>query len=109
MIILDAKLEGRLQIAAALALLRHSRLVCWVPNGPGFVAAQRDAFEATWPKGVCPVFGRVICWILFSAGAEFASPAVSTFGSCKTFRSTHEAIWTRGLRRFFQTIKHPAQ
>jgi hypothetical protein len=76
MIILDMKLEGRLQIAAALALLKHSRLVRWVPNGPGFVAAQREAFEATWPKEVYPVFGRVICWILFSAGAELLAKGV---------------------------------
>jgi hypothetical protein len=73
MIILDTKLEGRLQIAAALALLSHSRLVRWVPDGP---AAQREAFEATWPKDVYPVFGRVICWILFSAGAELLAKGV---------------------------------
>jgi hypothetical protein len=67
----DAMTDGRLQIAAAVALLENSRLVDWISECCEFVAVDRQIFEWSWRKDIDPVFGRVICWISFAAGAEF--------------------------------------
>ena len=67
----DAMTDGKLQVTAAVALLEHSRLVDWVPERCAFVPVTREAFETSWRRDVDPVFGRVICWISFAAGAEF--------------------------------------
>src|SRR6476659_5424609 len=65
-----------LQLSAAIALLEGSQLARWAPNGPGFVAVNRQEFEASWPKRMHPVFGRMMCWVLFSAGAELLAKGV---------------------------------
>ncbi|HEV2987215.1 MAG TPA: hypothetical protein VG759_02150 [Candidatus Angelobacter sp.] len=68
---LDALRDGRLQVTAAASLLENSRLVEWIPKTKLFVPVPRDIFEYSIRRDVDPVFGRLICWILFSAGAEF--------------------------------------
>src|SRR5260370_23981847 len=73
---LDPKADGRLQLTAALALLATSRLVLWAPDALAFCPVERDDFEARWRKEVHPVFGRLICWITFSAGAELLAKGV---------------------------------
>ena len=72
----DAAIDGRLQVTAALSLLERSMLVNWEPDSSQFVPAQRKAFESSWRNDVDPVFGRLICWINFSAGAEFLAKGV---------------------------------
>lgn len=67
----DALTDGRLQVTAALALLDQSRLVEWVPETATFCPVAREAFEFSWRRDMDPVFGRLLCWILFAAGAEF--------------------------------------
>jgi hypothetical protein len=63
--------DGRLQITAAAALLENSRLLHWNTHVSEFQALERDDFELAWQSEVDPVFGRLISWILFAAGAEF--------------------------------------
>lgn len=65
-----AAYEGQLQILAAVGLLNNSRLVTWTAKRSEFVTRGRDEFEQIWRVEVDPVFGRLICWISFSAGAE---------------------------------------
>jgi hypothetical protein len=43
----------------------------WKPDQKLFASVPRETFEYSWRTDVDPVFGRLICWILFSAGAEF--------------------------------------
>ena len=63
--------DGRLQVTSAISLLEFSRLVHWDDNSAQFIPAQQWEFELSWNESVWPVFGRLICWISFSAGAEF--------------------------------------
>jgi len=67
--------DGRLQITAAAALLDRSRLVHWNADLARFIPVSRDIFEAAC-REVDPAFGRLICWMLFSAGAEFLAKGV---------------------------------
>lgn len=67
---LDIKVDSQLQVAAALSLLESSRLVEWRADEMQFSAVERKRFESAWRDEVHPVFGRLICWISFSAGAE---------------------------------------
>ena len=60
--------EGRLQVTAAACLLQHSGLLRW--QGPEVcTAVDWQAFEDHWRR-IDAHFGRFICWITFSAGAE---------------------------------------
>lgn len=61
--------EGRLQATAAAHLLQKSRLVQWHQTDAVFAAEDWQIFEGYW-RTIDPFFGRVICWITFSAGAE---------------------------------------
>lgn len=69
-------IDGRLQIIAAISLLTFSRLVLWDTARARFAAVPRDSFESNWRREVDPVCGRLICWITFSAGAEFLAKGV---------------------------------
>jgi hypothetical protein len=65
----DAKVDGRLQVTAALALLDRSLLVKWSAFEMRFTPVSRETFEKSW-RQIHPAFGRLMCWMLFSAGAE---------------------------------------
>ena len=69
--------DGKLQVTAAISLLERSLLVRWEHGAfsPRFTAGQQSEFESCW-KTADPVFGRLICWILFSTGAEFLAKGV---------------------------------
>lgn len=67
----DHMIDGRLQVTAALSLLERSGLVEWIPENARFKPVDRNAFEFYCQKSIDPVFGRLICWISFAAGAEF--------------------------------------
>lgn len=67
--------DGRLQVTAAVSLLKNSKLVNWVPPTTRFAPVPRADFESLC-RDVDPVFGRLICWILFAAGAEFLAKGV---------------------------------
>jgi len=71
----DIKDDAILQMNASLGLLKHSRLVQWERDSLEFSCVDRATFERAWPA-VDPVFGRLICWISFSAGAEFLAKGV---------------------------------
>ena len=58
--------DGQLQVTAGDSLLRASRLVHWVNDR--YAPVSRAAFETYWRQDVDPVFGRLICWSLFSSG-----------------------------------------
>ena len=68
--------DGRLQVTAAVNLLETSRLVEWNAGTTQFQPIDRDLFEVAWRLDVHPVFGRLICWIIFTAGAEFLAKGV---------------------------------
>lgn len=68
---LAASDDGRLQVTAAASLLEKSRLVEWDSKSAHFIPLSREKFEQSWQQDIDPVFGRLICWIMFSAGAEF--------------------------------------
>lgn len=72
----DRAVDGRLQVIAAASLLDFSRLVRWDPEADEFAPVSRDMFESSWRSDIDPVFGRLICWICFSTGAEFLAKGV---------------------------------
>jgi len=68
--------DGRLQVTSAISLLEFSRLVKWDQSSAQFTPEDQGTFELSWRDNVIPVFGRLICWINFSAGAEFLAKGV---------------------------------
>lgn len=68
--------DGRLQVTAAISLLEKSLLVEWDSIAACFTPIQKDQFEQAWRQDVDPVFGRLICWIMFAAGSEFLAKGV---------------------------------
>jgi len=84
----DIKDDAILQMIASLALLKHSRLVQWERDAVEFSCVDRATFERAW-QDVDPVFGRLICWINFSAGAEFLAKGVCLLHQLD-MRSTEE-------------------
>lgn len=72
---LDIADDGRLQVSAGLALLETSELVIWDCDAERFDSVTFNEFECAL-KYFHQVFGRVICWIVFSAGAEFLAKGV---------------------------------
>jgi hypothetical protein len=73
--VLDIADDGRLQVTAGLALLETSELVTWHCDAERFESVTFNEFECAL-KHFHRVFGRVICWIIFSAGAEFLAKGV---------------------------------
>ena len=67
---LDSDIDGWLQLTAGASLLEQSRLIEWNEQSHEFTAVPRDVFEFCCRKEFDPVFGRLSCWIKFSAGAE---------------------------------------
>lgn len=67
--------DGRLQITAGLAILETSKLVEWDWNAARLTPVPFDDFGCAL-KDFDATFGRVICWIIFSAGAEFLAKGV---------------------------------
>jgi hypothetical protein len=72
----DQLTDGRLQVTAATSLLEFSHLVQWRPVTAEFSPVPKETFEFYWKRDIDPVFGRVICWINFSAGAEFLAKGI---------------------------------
>ena len=50
-------------------------------------AYTHDDFELIWREDVDPIFGRLICWMSFSAGAEFLAKGVCLLNGVD-FRTT---------------------
>jgi hypothetical protein len=73
---LKASDDGRLQVTAGASLLEKSRLVEWDSQTARFNPIQNGRFEQAWRHDVDPNFGRLICWIMFSTGAEFLAKGV---------------------------------
>jgi hypothetical protein len=70
-------IDARLQITAAVSLIRKSELFHWEPDAPhGFLAGDRATFESRAVPGLDLHFGRLMRWILFSAGAELLAKGV---------------------------------
>lgn len=99
--------DGRLQVVAPASLLENSRLVEWISSHAHFVSVPRDIFEYSIRRDVDPIFGRLICWILFSAGAEFLAKGICLLKGIE-IRSEHEVpthpssnlqTWILGFRK----------
>lgn len=67
--------DGELQVKAGFRLLQRSCLVTWSSEKMKFLSVEHDEFTSAW-KRLDPEFGRLICWILFSAGAEMFAKGV---------------------------------
>ena len=66
---LEREIDGKLQVIAAMRLLRFSRLIQLNAGSSQFTAVSNDSSEFEC-KDIDPVCGRLICWTGFSAGAE---------------------------------------
>ena len=106
-------IDARLQVTAGVHLLEFSRLVRWNSHSGRFSPITREAFEAA-NKDVDSVFGRLICWINFSAGAEFLAQGVCLI--CKVdvrtdklvpaYPSTDLNVWVKQFQRDAQGTLH---
>lgn len=67
--IYDFDVDGRLQVTAGAILLDRSRLIRWDSDSARFCPESREVFENAC-KDIDSVFGRLVSWINFSAGAE---------------------------------------
>lgn len=72
---LDIAIDARLQVIAGCALLETSELVTWEHDSEKLKPVSQPDFERAL-KRFHPVFGRLICWIIFSAGAELLAKGV---------------------------------
>lgn len=68
--------DGRLQTIAGTRLLENSHLVTWDLSKARFNPIGKHQFEEVWRRDIDPIFGRLICWIMFSSGAEFLAKGV---------------------------------
>lgn len=106
----DPKTDGRLQVTAAAALLRNSMLVEWNPELCKFVPVPREVFASSW-REVDPVFGRLICWISFAAGAEFLAKGTCLVRgveirrpvSVPAYPVTDVELWAPGFRKDYKS------
>lgn len=62
--------KGWGQVKAGVALIRWSRLASWDAKQGSLVAAEEAVFKLHH-KGLHKEFGRLLCWIAFSVGAEY--------------------------------------
>lgn len=60
---------------AAMRLFRFSGLIHWDAGSARFTEESQSTFDSSWPK-IDPVCGRLICWISFSAAAEFFAKGI---------------------------------
>jgi hypothetical protein len=67
--------DGRRQLTAAACLLQHSHLVKWHRTKAEFAPVDLETFEKSW-LNIDRSFGRFICWVTFSAGAELLAKGV---------------------------------
>ena len=67
--------EADMQRVAGVSLILTSHLLSWDMTRQRFTPTLESAFEDHWPL-LDPNFGRLICWIMFSAGAEFLGKGV---------------------------------
>ncbi len=72
----DIKIDGRLQVTAAMGLLKFSRLVLWDEASATFSPTSCKSYDLYWRENIDADFGRLICWINFSAGAEFLAKGI---------------------------------
>jgi hypothetical protein len=75
--------EGWQQVRAGVTLIDWSRLASWCEQGLALVATEEAEFES--PAGHREVhreLGRLICWIVFSAGAEYLAKGTCLLHGC---------------------------
>jgi len=64
--------EGKQQIKVGLELIVWSNLACWDANNLKLVSNNVESFENyDGLKADYKKYGRLICWIIFSVGAEY--------------------------------------
>lgn len=68
--------DGKLQVTAAASLLETSKLVHWELKTSQFIPVSEADFECALRWDPDPVFARLRCWMMFSAGAEFLAKGV---------------------------------
>lgn len=74
---------ARIQITAGAALLHQSKLLEWTKDG--FIVVDPDAFEYSARHDVDRAYGRLICWLTFSAGAEYLAKGLCLAYSISSF------------------------
>jgi hypothetical protein len=61
--------SGRVQVVAGASLLEFSRLVIRDSTQARFDSVPFDVCSRWWRTDFHPVFGRLISWVAFAAGA----------------------------------------
>ena len=99
--------DGRLQVTAAASLLDNSRLVEWSPDLEQFVPTPHEVFEFSIRRDVDAVFGRLMCWIFFSAGAEFLAKGLCLTRGVEIRREQEVPVHpTGGIQAWVQQFRN---
>lgn len=67
---------GRLQVSVGASFLQWSHLALFDQEKSRFKANSASEFAGWWSTEVDPTFGRLMCWIAFSVGAEYLGKGV---------------------------------
>jgi hypothetical protein len=89
--------EADMQREAGVSLILTSHLLSWDTTRQRFTPTPEPAFEEHWPQ-LDPKFGRLMCWIMFSAGAEFLGKGVCLRNSVEV-RSLQNGIMDFGTMK----------
>ena len=107
--------DGWRQIRAGVSLVAWSKLATFDSSSLAFIAADGAKFESAGghPK-VHKEFGRLICWITFSVGAEYLVKGVcllrgSSLGSAANV-VRFPSSWDENLQNWIQLVNsdHPS-
>ncbi len=72
---MNSQSEGQKQIQAGINLICWSKLARWGGESKKFVTLPEEEFEC-FAKSVNSDYGRLICWVTFSVGAEYLAKGV---------------------------------
>lgn len=88
----DARtVDGWQQINAGVAFVSWSRLAHWDRRQLRFRPAIEDTFEAHQER-VHPSYGRLLCWLTFSTGAEYLCKGVCLLRGISPYEGVRNVI-----------------
>lgn len=82
---------GKHQIKVGARLLASSHLVRWHHSEAQFCATEEPSFESRHHQ-IDPKYGRIICWIDFSAGAEFLAKGVCLLNGVEILKPKRKCV-----------------
>ncbi len=99
---MNSQNEGQKQIQAGINLICWSKLARWDEGSRKFVALPEKKFEH-FAKSVHPDYGRLICWVAFSVGAEYLAKGVCL--AKQQLVGTYKPVYRTPPREGYSSVK----